>query len=92
MTERSNYFRGGEKYDTRVTGEAIKKVADMLDAADNRVPTTVYPEIYGYADMHEIALGWAWASVLIADMVDLDSATLRALANAINGIYSDEQS
>jgi hypothetical protein len=89
VSERSNYFRGGEKYDTRATGMAITKVADMLDAADNRVPTSVYPEIYGIEDVHTVALAWSWAALLLADMAEIDSSTLRQLANAINGIYDE---
>lgn len=89
---RESYLRGGEKYNTQITGDAIRKVADILDAADNHVPSTVYPEMYGHEDMHEIALGWTWAAVLIADMTDADSRTLRSLADAINGIYNEEVS
>jgi hypothetical protein len=91
MTVRDAYLRGGQQFDTRVTGQAIKRVADMLDLADSRTRTAVYPEIHGYDDMHEIAVGWCWAAVLIADICDIDTATLHALANAIIGAYDDEQ-
>lgn len=84
---RETYLRGGVKIDQRVTARALDRVADWLDIADSQTVTTVYPEIPESQDYGEIATGWCWAALLIADMVDAPSEALHRLASAIRGMY-----
>ena len=84
------FLRGGESYDTRLTGAALRRVADWLDIADSETRVSVYPDMSEAEDDHKLALAWSWAAVLLANIADVDSVTIRTLANAINGIYDQE--
>jgi hypothetical protein len=87
---REQYLRGGEIYNTHLTGVAIERIADWLDIADSRTRTSVYPDFTESETDHEEALSWCWAALLIANMVDADSRTLRELGTAIKLINKDE--
>ena len=89
-TPREHYLRGGEVYNTSLTGDAIARIADWLDIADSKTRTAVYPEMPKAKTEHELCLAWCWAALLVANMVEADSATLRMLAQAIKGIESEE--
>ena len=52
--------------------------------------TSVYPSLPTAEGKEEESLAWCWAAVLIANLTEADSRTLRSLADAINGIYSEE--
>jgi hypothetical protein len=87
---REQYLRGGEVYNTYLTGVAIERIADWLDIADSKTRTSVYPDLPEASNEHELALSWCWAGVLIANMVDADSRTLRELGTAIKLINMSE--
>jgi hypothetical protein len=90
MPIREQYLRGGEVYNTFLTGIAIERIADWLDIADSKTRTSVYPDLPESESEHELALSWCWAALLIANMVDADSRALRELGTAIKLINKQE--
>jgi hypothetical protein len=87
---REQYLRGGEVYNTYLTGVAVERIADWLDIADSKTRTSVYPNMSESANDHEEAVVWCWAALLIADILDADSRTLRDLGTAIKLLNKEE--
>ena len=88
--QRKNYLRAAKPIDQRHTAYAIERLADWLDLADSASVTSVYPDIWQDTDKEETSYAWMWAALLIADMTEADSHTLRMLATAILLAYKEE--
>jgi hypothetical protein len=84
---RETYLRGGQSIDQRITARCLDRVADWLDIADAQTIASVYPELPEAESEKDLAVGWCWAAILIADMTDAPTEALHALAHAIRSMY-----
>ena len=83
MSERQAYIRADKPANQELTARAIGVLAAWMDIADDRDRVTVYPALAGAQSDDENARAWMWATLLIADVAQVDSVTLRALAATI---------
>ena len=84
MSERQHYIRTDKPADQAMTAYAVRRIADWFDIADDRSVVTVYPNLGEDKTWQAIARAWMWAALLITDIAEVDSVTLRSLANSVS--------
>ncbi len=83
VSERQQYIKSSRAMDQLDTATALFMIADTLDMADDQKNMWVNPIHALNNDYMKMAYAWMWAAYLIADTCEMDSVTLRALANKI---------
>lgn len=89
MSERQNFIRAGYAIDQRYTAQALRYIADSLDAADDRSTIFVAADQIGGGYTEDTQEAWMWAALLIADMTNVSSVDLRAQSATIERGYRD---
>jgi hypothetical protein len=84
MSDRQQYIKPALKAKPENIAIALRQIANMLDAADDRRKVTFYAGTPGADAVSQIALAWSQVALLIADACEVDSVTLRALAKTID--------
>jgi hypothetical protein len=85
MVNRMDYIKPARYVEPRDIASAIHRIASALDAADDQTVNRILAAL-PFAEGHASdATAWMMAAVVIADKFDVDSVTLRSLANSIHG-------
>jgi len=64
--------------------QALRWVADYLDALDNDDDVRIERHLHSAAMVHELEAAWRLAAVVIADQSDLTTGVIRQLANRLS--------
>jgi len=83
VTDRQNHIVTLKPINQELTAKALRKIAYALDQADEHVGTYMGFALSDSEDIAEVGIAWMWAALLIADTREVDSVTLRSLANSI---------
>ena len=84
MTDRLRYIKPAVPADPALVAAALRKIATALDAGDDKREIVFYSPISSSNDLVSYMMAWSQAALIIADMADVDSVTLRAMAVTID--------
>jgi hypothetical protein len=84
MVNRMDYIKPGMECTSRDVASAIHRIARALDWADDQAFVRLNTMIESANNCCGDATAWMMAAVVIADKFDVDSVTLRSLANSIH--------
>lgn len=83
MTDRQNYIHPAVKADPELIQIALRKIADVLDLADDQKETVFFASLgLGMPALHDLH-AWSQVALLLADTGDITSAAIRMIANSI---------
>lgn len=83
MSLRTSFIHPKVKADPRRVAKNLRRIADVLDKADDARETDFYTGDLTDDNISMLAHAWAQTALIIADTCDVDSMTLRALALSI---------
>jgi hypothetical protein len=83
MSERQRYIHLAHKSRPEDVAGALTRIANILDHADERKEITFYAGRTDAFELPELVKTWAHAALLIADIGNVPTTTLRATAAAI---------
>ncbi len=84
MSDRLRYIEPVTRAFPEGIAEALRRTATALDNADDRRGTHWYASLISSNDGGDDALAWSQVALLIADVADVDSLTLRAMAISVD--------
>jgi len=84
MSDRLRYIRPVTRADPSLVAAALRKVATALDSADDRQTFTLFASLTSSSEPADDMVAWSHAALLIADVADVDSLTLRAMAVSVD--------
>ncbi len=84
MTNRLKFIRPDVKARPQIVASNLRKIAAVLDSADEHRECAFYAGYMTGEAVRSTAIAWSQTALLIADMADVDSVTLRAMAATID--------
>lgn len=84
MTDRLRFIKPAVQAHPHDVARALRKVATVLDWADDGRQSRFYTGELGDESVSNLAHAWAQTALIIADKADMDSVTLRAIATTID--------
>lgn len=83
MTDRQNYIHPATKAKPELITEALRRVAAMLDLADDQKETVFFASLDARDSVMDVMHAWSQTALLLADTGDITSAAIRMVANSI---------
>lgn len=83
VTNRQNYIKPAVKAKPELIMEALRKVATVLDLADDQKETVFFSSLDARDSLIDVMHAWSQTALLLADTGDITSASIRMIANSI---------
>ena len=84
MSQRRAHISPAIKVSPAAIHQAISQVAQVLDLADYHADSVISAYLTAADSLPEQAYAWMMTAILIADIAEVDSMTLRSLQNTIH--------